>query len=56
MEEITKKLSIPASIVNTTAINPDINTIYTIDGVKVSKLQKGLNIIRTSNGVKKIVK
>ena len=56
MEEITKKLSIPASIVNMTAINPDINTIYTIDGVRVSKLQKGLNIIRTSNGVKKIVK
>ena len=30
--------------------------IYTINGVKVATLQNGLNIIRTKNGVKKIMK
>ena len=30
--------------------------IYTIDGVKVPTLQPGLNIIRTKNGVKKVMK
>jgi hypothetical protein len=30
--------------------------IYTINGVKVATLQNGLNIIRTKNGVKKVMK
>ncbi len=56
IEKATQKLSIPASIVNVTTIDNDIKTIYTANGIKVSKLQKGLNIIKTVNGVKKITK
>ena len=34
-----------------------VEAIFTVDGKRVSKLQKGLNIVRMSNGdVKKIIK
>jgi hypothetical protein len=32
-----------------------VNGIYTVNGVKVSELQKGINIIHTNKGVKKIM-
>ena len=32
------------------------NDIYTPNGIKIQKLKKGLNIVRTNKGVKKIVK
>ena len=33
-----------------------VNGIYTANGIKVAELQKGVNIVRTNKGVKKIMK
>ena len=39
--------------INAEAANAEL---FTVDGVKISKLQKGLNIVRTADGkVKKVV-
>ena len=38
------------------ANNSEVAEIYTVNGVKVSKLQNGINIIRTSKGIKKAIK
>ena len=51
----SKQTSGETGIENIIATSETID-IYTINGVKVATLQNGLNIIRTKNGVKKIMK
>ncbi len=51
----SKQTSAETGIENIIATSEAID-IYTINGVKVATLQNGLNIIRTKNGVKKIMK
>ncbi len=51
----SKEPSVETGIVDVVATSEAID-IYTINGVKVATLQNGLNIIRTKNGVKKVMK
>ena len=51
----SKQTSAETGVENIIATSEAID-IYTINGVKVATLQNGLNIIRTKNGVKKIMK
>ena len=51
----SKQTSTETGVENIIATSETID-IYTINGVKVATLQNGLNIIRTKNGVKKIMK
>ena len=51
----SKETSVETGIEDIVAKSAAID-IYTINGVKVATLQNGLNIIRTKNGVKKIMK
>lgn len=46
---------VPDSIDEVETSSADDASIYTVNGVKVSSLQKGINIVRTANGVKKIM-
>ena len=42
--------------INATTVAEGAATLFTVDGVKLSKLQKGLNIVRTADGkVKKVL-
>ena len=36
-------------------VTPTINEIYSANGIRISKPQKGLNIVRTNKGVKKVI-
>ena len=51
----SKETSVETGIEDIVAKSAAID-IYTINGVKVATLQNGLNIIRTKNGVKKVMK
>ena len=51
----SKQTSAETGVENIIATSEAID-IYTINGVKVATLQNGLNIIRTKNGVKKVMK
>lgn len=51
----SKETSVETGIEDIAAKSETID-IYTINGVKVATLQNGLNIIRTKNGVKKVMK
>lgn len=46
---------VPDSIDGIEASAAEGTAIYNVNGVKVSSLQKGINIIRTANGVKKVM-
>ena len=46
----------PETGINATTVAEGAATLFTVDGVKLSKLQKGLNIVRTADGkVKKVL-
>ena len=50
---VVKDVTNGIDIINAEAANAEL---FTVDGVKISKLQKGLNIVRTADGkVKKVV-
>ena len=51
----SKEPSVETGIVDVVATSEAID-IYTVNGVKIATLQNGLNIIRTKNGVKKVMK
>lgn len=54
----TTLLSVKDGTVGIDSINAEAANaeLFTVDGVKISKLQKGLNIVRTADGkVKKVV-
>lgn len=46
---------VPDSIDGIEASAAEGTAIYNVNGVKVSSLQKGINIIRTADGVKKVM-
>ena len=52
----SKETGVNTGIVDVTANNSEAADIYTINGVKVSSLQNGINIIRTAKGIKKAIK
>ena len=54
MKKMSDRLANSTSIDSVTATDTATNGIYTINGIKVSRLQKGLNIIRTGKGVRKV--
>ena len=46
----------PETGINATTVAESAATLFTVDGVKLSKLQKGLNIVRSADGkVKKVL-
>ena len=46
----------PETGINATTVAEGAATLFTVDGVKLSKLQKGLNIVRSADGkVKKVL-
>ena len=52
----SKETSVNTGVESIITNASEVAEIYTINGVKVSSLQNGINIIRTSNGVKKVMK
>ena len=51
-----EKASEPETGINATTVAEGAATLFTVDGVKLSKLQKGLNIVRSADGkVKKVL-
>ena len=51
-----EKASEPETGINATTVAEGAATLFTVDGVKLSKLQKGLNIVRSADGkVKKLL-
>ena len=51
-----EKASEPETGINATTVADGAATLFTVDGVKLSKLQKGLNIVRSADGkVKKVL-
>ena len=52
----SKETGTNTGIEDITVKSSEVAEIYTVNGVKVSNLQNGINIIRTSNGAKKAIK